>query len=76
MGTLSIRLPDDVLDRLNKLAHATGRKKTYYAREAILRYLDDVEDLYLAESRWCEIQEGSSKTVPLEEIVDQLALEH
>ena len=75
MGAMSLRLSDEVLERLNRLADATGRTKTYYATEAICRYLDDLEDLYLAETRWRELQEGRSKTIPLEEIADQYALD-
>ena len=29
----------------------TGRAKTFYAREAILTHLDDIEDFYFAEER-------------------------
>ena len=29
----------------------TGRSKTYYAREAIVEHLDDLEDYYLAVAR-------------------------
>ena len=46
---LAIRLPEEVERRLEKLAKRTGRTKTYYARQAILEHLDDLEDLYLAE---------------------------
>ena len=75
MGAMSIRLSDEVLKRLNRLAEATGRTKTYYATEAINRYLDDLEDLYLAETRWRDLQAGRSKTIALEEIADQYNLE-
>ncbi|HLW93632.1 MAG TPA: ribbon-helix-helix domain-containing protein, partial [Roseiarcus sp.] len=44
---LAIRLPEDIEARLERLAKQTGRSKTFYAREAILEYLDDLEDLYL-----------------------------
>ena len=47
---LAIRLPEEIESRLDALAKATGRTKTFYAREAILEYLDDLEDLYEAES--------------------------
>ena len=30
------------------MAKKTGRTKTFYAREAILEYLQDMEDYYLA----------------------------
>ena len=38
---LAIRLPVEIENRLEALAKATGRTKTYYAREAILEYIDD-----------------------------------
>ncbi len=34
--------------RLDALASKTGRSKSYYAREAILRHIEDIEDYYLA----------------------------
>ena len=40
---LAIRLPQEIESRLSALAEKTGRTKTYYAREAILEYLDDLE---------------------------------
>jgi len=48
---LAIRLPKDIEDRLDKLAKQTGRTKTFYAREAIIEHLDDLEDTYLATER-------------------------
>ena len=74
MGSLSFRLPDEVIERLNQLAGATRRTKTYLVTQAIYSYLDECEDLILAESGWREIQEGRSKTVLLEEINDQYSL--
>ena len=35
-------------ERLEALARKTGRTKTFYAREAILEHLEDLEDYYLA----------------------------
>ena len=40
---LAIRLDADIEDRLDRLAKKTGRTKTYYAREAILEHLEDME---------------------------------
>lgn len=48
---LSIRLPENVEKRLDILAQQTGRTKTYYAKEAIIEHLEELEDLYLALSR-------------------------
>jgi len=61
---LAIRLPEKIEKRLARLAKRTGRTKTYYAREAILKHLEDLEDIYLAEKRMEEIESGRVKTVP------------
>jgi RHH-type rel operon transcriptional repressor/antitoxin RelB len=45
---LAIRLKPEIEERLEKLAKNTGRTKTFYAREAILEHLEDLEDVYLA----------------------------
>jgi len=71
---LAIRLPDDIELRLANLAKKTGRTKTFYAREAILEYLDDLEDLYLAEKRLSNIQKGKTKTIKLDQLERELGL--
>ena len=71
---LAIRLPDDIELRLGNLAKKTGRTKTFYAREAILKYLDDLEDLYLAEKRFSNITNGKSKTIKLNQLERELGL--
>ena len=48
---LAIRISHDIENRLQQLAQKTGRTKTYYAKEAILRFLENIEDEYLALSR-------------------------
>ena len=67
--TVSLRLPEDISDRLAALARRTGRSKTYYMIEAIREHLDDLEDLYLAESRLIEIREGKAGTIPLADVM-------
>ena len=72
---LTIRLPADIEERLEQLAKATGRTKTFYAREAILRHLEDLEDVYFAEQALIELREGRSRTYTLEEVARNLGLE-
>ena len=71
---LAIRLPADIEERLDRLAKATGRTKTFYAREAILEHLDELEDLYLAEQRLIDNRTGRSRTYTLEEVERELGL--
>ncbi len=68
---LAIRLPEDIENRLTELAKKTGRTKTFYAKEAILEHLDDMEDKYLALSRL----ENSGKHWTLDELEQELDLE-
>ena len=67
---LAIRLPEDIEKRLANLAEKTGRTKTWYARQALLEYLDDFEDYYLADSRVDESR------MSLEEVERSLGLEN
>ena len=57
MTAVSLRLPEDLKIRLEKLAKRTGRSKTFYMIEAISEKLEDLEDLYLAEQRTLALRE-------------------
>ncbi len=75
INMLAIRLPEEIETRLATLAAQTGRTKTFYAREAILNYLDDLEDIYLAEQRYLDIKSGRSKTIPLKDVMKSYGME-
>lgn len=72
---LAIRLPTEIENRLDVLAKATGRTKTFYAREAILEHLDDLEDFYLAEGELAAVRAGTSTTTPLSEVMKRYGME-
>ena len=46
-----LRLPEEIEQRLARLARRTERTRTFHAREAILTYLEELEDLHLAKKR-------------------------
>ena len=69
MTAVSIRLPDDVSQRLRQLAARTGRSRTFYILAAIRENLDDLEDVYLAEQRLVDLRLGKSHAVPLEDVM-------
>ena len=71
---LAIRLPQDIEARLDNLAKRTGRSKSFYAREAILEYLGDLEDRYLAEQVAQRIRTGEEHTATLTEVEARLGL--
>ena len=74
MIAVSLKLPDEVVDRLDNLAKLTGRSKTFYMIEAITEHLGDLEDLYLAEQRLIDLKAGRSKTHTLEDVERALGL--
>jgi len=65
---LALRLPAQIEKRLAALAKKTGRTKSFYAREAILRHIEDIEDYHLAQRR---LARGGER-VSLEAIERQL----
>ena len=73
---LTIHLPAEVESRLDSLAKATGRTKTFYAREAILEHLDDLEDRYLAEQRLIDVRAGKETPHSLNDVVREYGLDH
>lgn len=56
------------------MADKTGRTKSFYAREAILKHLEDLEDIYLAERELELVRAGKSKTYSAEEVGKELDL--
>ncbi len=67
---LALRLPEEIERRLEELARRTGRSKSYYARQAIIEHLDDLEDVYLAEER---NRADSGERISLEEMMEKYA---
>jgi RHH-type rel operon transcriptional repressor/antitoxin RelB len=51
LAMLSLRLPPEIERRLDALARKTRLSKSWFAREAILRQIEDIEDDYWARRR-------------------------
>jgi RHH-type rel operon transcriptional repressor/antitoxin RelB len=67
---LALRLPPEIDKRLSELAKKTGRSKSFYAREAILTHIEDLEDTYLARRA---LEEGG-EPIPLDEVIRKYGL--
>ncbi len=61
---MALRLPPEIEERLDALAKKTGRTKSFYAREAIQRHIEDLEDYHLATRRL----ERGGPTVSLDDL--------
>ena len=73
--TLSIRLQDDYINRLDYLAKKTNRPKTFYVKELFNRHFDELEDIYLAETALEEFKKSGEKTISLDEMRTELGLD-
>jgi RHH-type rel operon transcriptional repressor/antitoxin RelB len=72
---LAIRLPTDIEGRLTELAKLTGRTKTFYAREAIVAHLEELEDYYMADRIMDRVRQGEEQTCSLDDVERDLGLE-
>jgi len=71
-------LEQDQLKRLEEAIEKTGKLKDYYVRKVrkkIERYIEDFEDISLAEEISADIRSGKTKTIPYEEIKEELLRE-
>ena len=72
----AIRLPDETHARLKALAARSGRTATFYIRQAIEEHLEAIEDLYAAEQALIEHRRSGGRTLSLDELDAELALEN
>lgn len=75
MKPIAYRLAEEASQRLQRLAEVTGRSKASYMIKAIAKYLDDLEDLQLAEQRLIDSRAGASPAVPLEDVMKRYGME-
>ncbi len=68
---LTLKLPSELEARLNALAEKTKRPKSFYMREALLEYLDENEDAYLALER---LNKKNAKYLSTKEMEKRLGL--
>jgi RHH-type rel operon transcriptional repressor/antitoxin RelB len=71
---ITVRLSPDEELRLGNLAAQTGRKVSFYVKHAIAEYLDDMEDLYLAEQSLIRVRSGQERTYTMKEVEAALGL--
>jgi len=71
---LAVRLPEETEARLERLATRTGRTKSYYAREAIEHYIDEMEEMFWAQeavARWESSDKHTISAAELDALLEQ-----
>jgi len=71
MTAFSLRLPDELYERLENLAKTTDRNKSYIIRRAIEEFLEEEEDYLVALSRLS----SNEKSYSIDEVEIALGLD-
>ena len=70
-----IMIDTDIEKVVREFAESTGRSVDHVLREALLRGLEDMEDLAKADAVMERLQRGEEQTYPLEEVIQRLGLD-
>ena len=62
---LSVRLNEEMQSKLDRLSIATKRPKSFFVKEALENYLDDMVDYYEVQSR---SQDNARNLISVEEL--------
>jgi RHH-type rel operon transcriptional repressor/antitoxin RelB len=62
---VSLRLPEEIADRLDRLSKSIDRSKTYIVTKALAQYLEEYEDYLVALNR---LNDKDDKIVPEKEL--------
>lgn len=65
---ITVDLPESVKCRLEHLARATGRTKSFHVQEALLSYLEEIEDVRAAEETLARVRDGKERVFSSEEV--------
>jgi RHH-type rel operon transcriptional repressor/antitoxin RelB len=68
---VNVRVPKEIEERLEELTRLTHRSKSFYVREALKAYIEDLEDYYISLER---LAHKSSKRYTLKEVEKKLGL--
>jgi len=65
---ISITIDEEFVDKLNKIAGDTNRKKSYFVNQALREYFEEIEDYELA------LERSGGKSTPLNKAKEVLGL--
>jgi len=65
---MNVRIDDELDSRLDALAKRTGRTKSFYAVEAIKKFLEDQEDYFLAKDSLAEFRGSGEAAIDMEDV--------
>jgi RHH-type rel operon transcriptional repressor/antitoxin RelB len=73
-AVLSLRIDDKIYNQLDTLSKKSGINKTKFLKQALLEYMEDREDYFLAVEALEDIKSGRDKIVSWDEVKKELGL--
>jgi hypothetical protein len=71
---MTIRLSEQLDERLSNLTKQTGRSKSYYLTEALESYLENMEDLLISNAVLERIRTGKERVYSVNEVRNELKM--
>ena len=68
---ISVRLDKDLENRLEKIAKETNRPKSFFIKESLREYLDDIADIFEAKER---VSDPNREVISIKELKKELSL--
>lgn len=72
---ITINISDQQEKQLREVAREEGKSIEDWARAMILEYLEDLEDLKIAEDRLKALEAGQEDTIPLKDVMNEYDME-
>ena len=72
----ALELHPELEARLEELAALTARSKSDIVQEALIKQIDDIEDLAVARQRLIESRARGEKFIPLEQLIERYGMEN
>jgi RHH-type rel operon transcriptional repressor/antitoxin RelB len=73
---ITIDLSPEIENHFDELARKAGRTPESCAKEALLDYLQDLEDYFDAKAQMEEIEAGHAKTMPLKDMMKHYGMDN
>lgn len=73
--TLTLRIPDDLSSRLDRLAELTARPKSFYVRTLIEDHLSGLEYVAGIDAQAESVRRGEITTSPLADLASELGFD-
>ena len=71
MATVSVRLPEDIIEKLQHISEDADRSRSYLIKKAIEHFIEEYADYQIALERMRDISDESISSAEMRKLLDQ-----